>query len=228
MEIEKKTDKKLTTTYSFTLNAALVTHCRLLEFGLPEVFSGAGDVSFSDVFFGKEISYYSLLATKGLDFLILDMDSQPRAFMMQLTRLAIKEIKLPVVIITSTYSLHECSYFTSAGATAYLGKHMDASYYHSALHDIIKEINKNRPTPPFPELLKKKTDLLEKFNGLTPCEKSVAKFILEGLSVKDISLIKNRSIKTISGQKQSAMRKLGINNLIEMSRALDHLFLTHR
>lgn len=142
MEIEKKTDKKLTATCSFTLNAALVTNCRLLEFGLPEIFSGVGNVSFSDVFFGKEISYHSLLNTRGLDFLILDIDSKPKALMTQLTRLATKEIKLPVVIITSTYSLNECSDFMMAGATAYLGKHMDALYYHSALHDVIKEIKK--------------------------------------------------------------------------------------
>lgn len=50
------------------------------------------------------------------------------------------------------------------------------------------------------------------FETLTPCEKSVIEYLFKGLSVTEISQFMNKSIKTISTQKQAALKKLGIKN----------------
>lgn len=48
--------------------------------------------------------------------------------------------------------------------------------------------------------------------NLTRSENEVLSFYLEGMNLTQIARIKNKSIKTISAQKCSVMRKLGVNN----------------
>ena len=48
------------------------------------------------------------------------------------------------------------------------------------------------------------------FTPLTPCESVVIDLLKQGFTGKDISKILGRSEKTISGQKRSAMKKLGV------------------
>ena len=55
------------------------------------------------------------------------------------------------------------------------------------------------------------------FEVLSKREQEVMRCILDGLSVADIALKFSRSAKTISNQKQSAFRKLGIRTLVEVA-----------
>lgn len=57
---------------------------------------------------------------------------------------------------------------------------------------------------------------------LSPKELEVIRCILEGMTVSAIALKFNRSLKTISGQKQSALRKLGIQSDHELFLLRDH------
>lgn len=59
---------------------------------------------------------------------------------------------------------------------------------------------------------------------LTAREQEVIRRLLEGSSVTDIALSCNRSIKTISAQKQSAFRKLGVRNNSELFKYRRHIF----
>jgi two-component system capsular synthesis response regulator RcsB len=52
--------------------------------------------------------------------------------------------------------------------------------------------------------------------GLSPKEQEVLRCCLDGMSVSQIALKFKRSMKTISGQKQAAFRKLGIRNDSEL------------
>lgn len=47
---------------------------------------------------------------------------------------------------------------------------------------------------------------------LTAKEKDVIGLLLAGHSVKAISIMRNRSLKTVSSQKQNAYKKLGVRN----------------
>lgn len=59
---------------------------------------------------------------------------------------------------------------------------------------------------------------------LTAREQEVIRGLLEGSSVTDIALSCHRSIKTISAQKQSAFRKLGVRNNSELFKYRRHIF----
>lgn len=64
---------------------------------------------------------------------------------------------------------------------------------------------------------------LADFSELSPKESEVLRCCLEGLSVSQIAEKFSRSRKTISGQKQSAFRKLGIRTDTELFKLHNHL-----
>ncbi|MGL4270873.1 MAG: helix-turn-helix domain-containing protein, partial [Pseudomonas paracarnis] len=53
-------------------------------------------------------------------------------------------------------------------------------------------------------------------SGLTPKEREVLRCFLDGMSVSSIAAKFSRSASTISTQKQSAYRKLGVRNDSEL------------
>ncbi|MEV8761136.1 helix-turn-helix transcriptional regulator, partial [Klebsiella pneumoniae] len=55
-------------------------------------------------------------------------------------------------------------------------------------------------------------DSLSDMPSLSPREREVLRCCLDGMSVTDIAEKFARSVKTISGQKQSAFRKLGVRS----------------
>ena len=59
------------------------------------------------------------------------------------------------------------------------------------------------------------------FRALSPREVEVIRCFLDGLSISEIALKYNRSSKTISGQKQSALRKLGLNADVQLFKFKD-------
>ncbi|WP_025122551.1 MULTISPECIES: LuxR C-terminal-related transcriptional regulator [unclassified Serratia (in: enterobacteria)] len=64
------------------------------------------------------------------------------------------------------------------------------------------------------ELLKNNTSA--SLDTLTHFERKVLTHIFAGLSLQDIAMLHKRSIKTISAQKRSSMRKLGVSNDSEL------------
>lgn len=58
---------------------------------------------------------------------------------------------------------------------------------------------------------------------LSPKEREVLRCFLEGLSVSDIAIKFSRSRKTISGQKQAALKKLGVRSDTELFKLRRHL-----
>lgn len=62
------------------------------------------------------------------------------------------------------------------------------------------------------------------FSQLTPREVEVVNCYLEGMGVNEIAEKLNRSKKTVSGHKQSAVKKLGISSDLELFKYKDDLF----
>ncbi|MDF2623803.1 response regulator [Kosakonia cowanii] len=61
--------------------------------------------------------------------------------------------------------------------------------------------------------------------SLTPKESEVLRLLLRGLTVSDISTRLNRTKQTVSAQKKSAMRKLGVTSEYELYQQLQQLGL---
>ncbi|MEN0583558.1 MULTISPECIES: response regulator [unclassified Kosakonia] len=61
---------------------------------------------------------------------------------------------------------------------------------------------------------------------LTPKENEVLRLLLRGMTVNDISTRLNRTKQTVSAQKKSAMRKLGVTSEYELYQYLQHIGLT--
>ncbi len=59
--------------------------------------------------------------------------------------------------------------------------------------------------------------------ALSKREQEVMRCILEGMGVAEVAVKFSRSTKTISNQKQSAFRKLGVRSLVELSALRDRL-----
>ncbi|MFJ3058217.1 response regulator [Herbaspirillum sp. NPDC087042] len=64
---------------------------------------------------------------------------------------------------------------------------------------------------------------LAELSSLSPREREVLRCCLEGLSVTEIAEKFMRSVKTISGQKQSALRKLGVRSDHELFKIAYHI-----
>ncbi|MBV8625738.1 MAG: response regulator transcription factor [Herbaspirillum sp.] len=64
---------------------------------------------------------------------------------------------------------------------------------------------------------------LAELSSLSPREREVLRCCLEGLSVTEIAEKFTRSVKTISGQKQSALRKLGVRSDHELFKIAYHI-----
>lgn len=76
---------------------------------------------------------------------------------------------------------------------------------------------------PGKELIGGEAATLLSFPSLSSKEREVLRCLLEGLSVSEIAIKFSRSRKTISGQKQSALKKLGIRTDIELFKLQGHL-----
>ena len=64
--------------------------------------------------------------------------------------------------------------------------------------------------------LSSKGNMYEKVKTLSPREVEVVRCFLDGLSVSQIAVKFKRSRKTVSGQKQSALKKLGLRSDSEL------------
>lgn len=66
-----------------------------------------------------------------------------------------------------------------------------------------------------------KRDIDALIRDLSPRENEVVRCYLEGMSIQEIAIKFNRSRKTVSGQKQGALRKLGLKSDLELFRFRD-------
>lgn len=76
---------------------------------------------------------------------------------------------------------------------------------------------------PLEDLSQESSQVLANYSELSPKEREVLRCTLDGMSGTDIALKFARSRKTISGQKKSAFRKLGISTDAELFKIENHL-----
>ncbi|MRS17015.1 hypothetical protein GJV06_19220 [Enterobacteriaceae bacterium RIT691] len=130
-----------------------------------------------------------------------------------------------IIILSGSYSLAEVTEKLRKGAKACVGKHMPLELLHEAITSVLngecwveEDLRHHYSLPDkrryggvmIPEIVQ--------FNILTAAEKTVIRKLLQGMTVTDIANKTCRSVKTISSQKQSAMRKLQVNSIVELYR----------
>ena len=88
-----------------------------------------------------------------------------------------------------------------------------------ALNALVNDRSYNAPAVPATSVMINPKVIDERFSTLSPREVEVLRLVASGSSVGDIALQLNRSVKTVSTQKVSAMRKLEVLN--------DHALITY-
>lgn len=135
-----------------------------------------------------------------------------------------------VMVISNAKNPIDATEYLRAGAKSFMWKGTSLKCFDDALNSVLRgehwieggvEEYYRMAT-----LADKENDLTapEKvFRVLSDAEQGVIKEYMNGLTVTQIALKKNRSVKTISAQKQTAMRKLGVCNQMELLSRYGHL-----
>jgi FixJ family two-component response regulator len=108
---------------------------------------------------------------------------------------------LPVLILTAYGDVSMTARAFKSGAFDFIQKPFDRETLISAVIDILKK------TGPVDRLLGK---------SLTRTEMRVLRLLLEGRSNKETALLLNRSVRTIENHRARIMRKLGVDNLLDL------------
>lgn len=168
-----------------------------------------------------------------VDLLILDylLGEGEMDGLQLIKQLMIRYPKLKIIVSTSVESTAVVKLVMNAGAKGFVGKSKDQDELLYAMRmarlgkcylslDTQLELDKlNEPDKEMQSLVTPRTttDNVElMMHQLTPREYEVIRCYLEGLSITQIAAKYVRSRKTISGQKQSALRKLGMKSDIEL------------
>lgn len=226
MTLMSTTDIKLSDKKTLPITAALLTDHKLISLGLPSV-SGAGLVILTDVYYGHKGMVQLLSSNNEWDILFLGISYQKMSDMKMVTKVISEKTTTAVVIVAPIYNQDEERIYKKEGAKAYIMECSGVNNNCELINAVIEDVRERRMTSSKVEkdLSESSSDsqVVALFNSLSPCEKKVIKFYLKGLSVTEIASINRKSIKTISGQKQSAMKKLGLDNSMAIFRYLGKL-----
>lgn len=168
------------------------------------------------------------------EILILDYSLGDNNFdgVMLIKHLLFRAPTLKIIIFSDQESSAIVQEAISAGAKAYVGKSKSHEYLLEAIYsisskdcvflppDLKQKISRFRQCKPRAKknILNEELEVIEKLKlqSLSTREIEVIRCMLEGRNITEISIKFSRSRKTISAQKQSALRKLGISSNMEL------------
>ncbi|WP_368181169.1 response regulator [Aeromonas sp. R7-5] len=163
------------------------------------------------------------LQNKSTDVVIMDFSLSPDEMdgLSLIKYLTNKNPATALLVVSAHYNCGLVIQALRAGAKGFIGKNSDPKEITKAVHCVakgniylspemkaeIESIEMELPHKPYTNSTQNRY-----INRLSPKEHEVVRCIIEGMSVSEIAQKFHRSIKTISSQKQSALRKLGIKN----------------
>ena len=108
---------------------------------------------------------------------------------------------LPVIVITAYGDVPMAVEALKVGAVNFIEKPLDRQSFLSAVEAVVK-----------------RNALIHQIVGdvLTKTEMIVLRLILDGKSTREIARLRQRSVRTIEGNRGQIMRKLGVNNLVDL------------
>lgn len=125
--------------------------------------------------------------------------------------------ELAILVFTMLHNPEQISELVSFDHLSVVSKLDDASHIPKALAHLLAGVR--YLSPAIQRLLDSigpPADLRARFGPLSPREVEVIRLYLSGMSVSRIAVSLGRSIKTISTQKMSAMRRLGLRGDLEL------------
>lgn len=158
--------------------------------------------------FGVKISCFAnaaeclkQLRSRKCDLLITDVKMPEMDGIELLTEVKCIIPSLPVLVITGYGDISMAVTALKAGASDFILKPLDRQSFLSAVESVLKRNTRTHP-------------LVNKV--LTKTEMRVLRLILDGKSTKEIARLRYRSVRTIEDQRGSIMRKLGVDNLVDL------------
>ena len=108
---------------------------------------------------------------------------------------------LPVIVVTAYGDVPMAVKALKAGASDFIEKPLDRESFLSTVDSVLKQnAQTHRPIS----------------GVLTKKEMEVLRLILDGKSTKDIARLQHRSVRTIEDHRSRIMRKLGVDNLVDL------------
>lgn len=195
-------------------NILLIDECYLSRLGLTLLLKESG---YHHLRFHHAASLDSarcLMSSEKINAIIIDCDndvslSSTKVFLRE-TRLKAPEIKL--IVYTRNFSRSILRMYQTFIIHGFLSRRDPTDSVTELLHSIFF-MGKNALSPGF-------FQQAEKINlnaaSLTPAESRTLRFLLDGKTPAQIGRLTQRSVKTISSQKRSVMRKLGITKTSQL------------
>ncbi|MGE8420901.1 response regulator [Pseudomonas sp.] len=158
----------------------------------------------------------NLLSTRQVDLLITDFNmpaDSPYGDGLKLVEYVTRHFpKVRVLVLTMISNPLILTRLQELGVLAVIQKNQLHDNIEAALKAIAKGSPVRRNGPPPTSVINDGADLEERFSRLSPKEYEILRLFVQGQGVNEIARGLNRSAKTISTQKVSAMRKLEVNS----------------
>ncbi|MFG0884958.1 response regulator [Vibrio sp. CJQ_6] len=163
------------------------------------------------------------LRTQKVDVIVLDYMLSPEDIdgLSLIKLLTTRHPDVALLVVSAHYNSAIVAQALRAGAKGFIGKNLNPATIHKAIVTVAKgstfldidmqeelTIRQNEASN---RLNDSRTNTMS-INMLSPKELEVIRCFIEGMTVSEIAEKFSRSLKTISGQKQSALRKLGLKS----------------
>lgn len=202
-----------------SIGVLLIDDHSLFRAGLAELLSRRGIRVVASVNNGEEGIRMATLGRP--DIILLDIRMPDLSGLQVLSRLRAENVRIPVVMVTTSRDEHEVSQALRHGARGYLLKDMEPDCLIEALRDVMRgetvvapelAVTLARALQGHPhEELKARSKLAE----LTPREKQILGYIAEGGSNKTIGRDLGITDGTVKLHVKSILRKLSVHSRVE-------------
>ncbi len=160
--------------------------------------------------FGNPIECLAQLRSKRCDLLITDLKMPEKDGIELITDVQHLAPWVPVLMITGYGDIPTAVKAVKAGAVDFIEKPLDKKNFVSMIKSILKQ---NVSTHP---------DL---GNSLTRAETKILQLVIDGMSNKEIAVLLHRSPRTIEVHRSHIMRKLGVDNLVDLVKRVSKMGL---
>ena len=143
------------------------------------------------------------LRSQMCDLLITDMKMPEMDGIELLTKVKCIIPSLPVIVITGYGDISMAVKALKVGASGFIEKPFERQSFLSAVESTLKQNTQTHP-------------LVGKV--LTKTEMRILRLILDGKSNKEIARLRHRSVRTIEDQRSRIMRKIGVDNLVDLAK----------
>lgn len=207
------------------IRVALIDDHQLVLHGLSSLLSADPVISITGTYTSAP-QLMSGLKTLPVDVVVMDYELAPNDTdgLNLIKMLTTRYPALNILVVSSHYNPATVALALRGGARGFIGKNRPPEVIQKAIHDlhrgkifIEEEMSRQLADQQhFGDALVSGKHSEENVKRavtlavLSPKELEVIRCFLTGMTVTDIAEKFNRSLKTISGQKQSAMRKLGL------------------